>query len=495
MLRRLSVADSIEEIVSVVTQAARALLGADGITFVLRDGDLCYYFDEDAVSSLWKGKRFPMTACISGWCMLKAEAAVISDIYQDERIPQDAYRPTFVKSLAMVPVGREKPMAAIGAYWATTRQITERELKLLQTVANTAALAIGYVQLKERQKALAKAGAPSFEKPTGRDAEIRSLKEAPPGLLERAVRLANTQLPQNSLASYAFAVVCVVIATILRFGIGALVGAHLLTPFGTYYPAVLVAALIGGIPSGLLALVLGGIVAWWAFMPVQFSFALAEWSEAVNLGIFCIANVLMICVAEGYRRAYRRLDNEQTGRQLLVHELQHRSRNTLAVVQAIINQSLQDDTEAAQKINSRIHALVAADELLVQSELQRLKLTDILLAELKPYGKNRVLLKGGELNLDANHAKALALTFHELATNATKYGALSDPKGLITISWTVSDGSARITWEERGSSPVAAPTQSGFGTSFIDRVLKSIGGKVEREYRPEGLRCLLSFPA
>jgi two-component sensor histidine kinase len=389
----------------------------------------------------------------------------------------------------MVPVGQEKPVAAIGAYWATTRQITERELELLQTVANTAALAIGYVQLKERQKALAQAGAPSFG-----DAEIMSLKEAPPGLLERAIRLANTQLPQNSLASYVFAVVCVVIATMLRFGIGALVGVHL-TPFGTYYPAVLVAALIGGVPSGLLALLLGGIVAWWAFVPIQFSFALAEWSEALNLGIFFIANVLMICVAEGYRRAYRRLANEQTRRQLLMHELQHRSRNTSAVVQAIINQSLQGDTEAAQKISSRIRALVAADELVLQSEQQTLKLTDILLAELKPYGKNRVLLKGGELGLDANHAKALALTFHELATNAAKYGALSDPKGLITISWTVSDGLARITWEERGSSPVAAPTQSGFGTSFIDRVLKSIGGKVEREYRPEGLRCLLSFPA
>jgi GAF domain-containing protein len=156
VLRRLSTAHSIEEIVQVVTQAARALLGADGVTFVLREGDLCYYLEEDAISPLWKGKRFPMTACISGWCMLEGKPAAIPDIYQDQRIPQDAYRPTFVRSLAMVPVGQEKPMAAIGAYWATSREITGRELELLQTVANAATLGIGYVQLQEREKQLAK---------------------------------------------------------------------------------------------------------------------------------------------------------------------------------------------------------------------------------------------------------------------------------------------------------------------------------------------------
>ncbi len=125
-----------------IVTTARAPCSADGITFVLRDGDLCYYAEEDAISPLWKGKRFPMSACISGWCMIKRKPAVIPDITVDPRIPQDAYRPTFVKSLAMVPVRQDDPMAAIGAYWASVRQIRPDEVDLLQTVANSAALAL-----------------------------------------------------------------------------------------------------------------------------------------------------------------------------------------------------------------------------------------------------------------------------------------------------------------------------------------------------------------
>src|SRR5262245_34448698 len=85
-----------------ITQSARATIGADGATVVLRDGNDCYYADESAISPLWKGRRFPLSACISGWVMLNKMPAVIPDIYFDIRVPTDAYRLTFVKSLAMV---------------------------------------------------------------------------------------------------------------------------------------------------------------------------------------------------------------------------------------------------------------------------------------------------------------------------------------------------------------------------------------------------------
>jgi GAF domain-containing protein len=130
----------------VVTHAARTLLQADGITSVLREGNLCYYAEKDAISPLWKGNRFPMSACISGWSMLERKAAVIPDIYVDPRIPHDAYRPTFVRSLAMVPVRQDDPIAAVGAYWSSTRQPTEAELELLQAIANAASLAIGKIR-------------------------------------------------------------------------------------------------------------------------------------------------------------------------------------------------------------------------------------------------------------------------------------------------------------------------------------------------------------
>lgn len=117
-VQALSSAESIEGILASVCPSARSINGADGATLVLRDREQCYYADEDAIRPLWKGERFPLTACISGWVMLNGRPALIGDIYADERIPHAAYRPTFVTSLAMVPVRTSSPIAAIGNYWA-----------------------------------------------------------------------------------------------------------------------------------------------------------------------------------------------------------------------------------------------------------------------------------------------------------------------------------------------------------------------------------------
>lgn len=147
-VERLSTADSLERVTEVVTEAARALLAADGATFVLREDDQCFYADEDAISPLWKGSRFPMSACISGWTMLHAEVVSIGDIYVDDRIPHDAYRPTFVKSLTMAPVRSEDPIAALGAYWATEHVPDAEEVRLLQVLANSAAVALENLELR-----------------------------------------------------------------------------------------------------------------------------------------------------------------------------------------------------------------------------------------------------------------------------------------------------------------------------------------------------------
>ncbi|HEY5956404.1 MAG TPA: ATP-binding protein [Polyangiaceae bacterium] len=147
VVRSLSLARSVEDVQVVVRRAARELTGADGATFVLRDGDNCYYADEDAIAPLWKGSRFPMSACISGWVMIHREPALIRDIYADERIPADAYRPTFVKSLAMVPIRRESPIGAIGNYWAQERMPTAEELELLQALADSTSVALENVRL------------------------------------------------------------------------------------------------------------------------------------------------------------------------------------------------------------------------------------------------------------------------------------------------------------------------------------------------------------
>ncbi len=140
-------AHDLERVADVVRKAARALTGADGVTFVLRDGDSCHSFDEDAIAPLWKGRRFPMDACISGWAMRNRRSVAIEDIFVDDRIPHDAYRRTFVKSLAMVPVRPADPVAAIGAYWATPHRATWREIDVLEALAGFASVALANVAL------------------------------------------------------------------------------------------------------------------------------------------------------------------------------------------------------------------------------------------------------------------------------------------------------------------------------------------------------------
>ena len=147
VVQQLAFARDLTQIQQIVRAAARSLTGADGATFVLRDGEQCFYADEDAISPLWKGMRFPIQRCISGWSMLHRQPVVIPDIYADSRIPVDAYRPTFVRSLVIVPIRSIDPVGAIGNYWAHHHEATEEQIRLLQALADTTAVAIENVRV------------------------------------------------------------------------------------------------------------------------------------------------------------------------------------------------------------------------------------------------------------------------------------------------------------------------------------------------------------
>ena len=118
VVQELAYLRELDDVMAFVRRAARSLTGADGVTFVLREGEQVHYADEDAIGPLWKGRRFALEACISGWAILNRQPAIIEDVFLDARIPHDVYRETFVKSLAMVPLRRAEPIGAIGAYWA-----------------------------------------------------------------------------------------------------------------------------------------------------------------------------------------------------------------------------------------------------------------------------------------------------------------------------------------------------------------------------------------
>lgn len=147
VVRALSLARDLPGIMAIVRHAARQLTHADGATFVLREGDICYYADEDAIGPLWKGQKFPLRSCISGWAMIHQQPAVVEDIFSDPRIPLYAYEPTFARSVVMVPIRATEPLGAIGNYWARRRRPDPREVRLLQALADTTAVAMENVRV------------------------------------------------------------------------------------------------------------------------------------------------------------------------------------------------------------------------------------------------------------------------------------------------------------------------------------------------------------
>jgi signal transduction histidine kinase len=148
-VRDLSFARQIDAVTETVCVAARDLSGADGATFALRVGDECFYAAENAIGPLWQGRRVPMADCISGWVMTHGQPVVIRDIYADPRTRHDAYRATFVHSLAVVPVRRERPAAAIGLYWRDHHEATPQEINVAEILADAASLALANVTLYE----------------------------------------------------------------------------------------------------------------------------------------------------------------------------------------------------------------------------------------------------------------------------------------------------------------------------------------------------------
>ncbi len=138
-IQMLREADSVEEIQLILKNSARAGVNAQGVTIVWLEDRHCHYADEDAMSPLWKGQRFPVDRCISGWAMTHGQTVVVPDIRVDERIPQEAYRPTFVRSLVMAPIRPESPVGAIGAYWADLHRASADEVAVLERLAAAAA--------------------------------------------------------------------------------------------------------------------------------------------------------------------------------------------------------------------------------------------------------------------------------------------------------------------------------------------------------------------
>jgi len=298
-------------------------------------------------------------------------------------------------------------------------------------------------------------------------------------------------LPPGSLGSLLFALVCVTIASLVRIAFGEVSSASAV--FAPYYSATLVAALVGGAQAGGFAAISGAAAALWLFVPSDWKSHAFDQEQLVSYFLFATSSLVIIWAAKSYRDLLCRLREEQDGRQLLNHELAHRIKNTLSIVQSLAGQTLRDQPTLLGKLNARLAALAATSDLLVKSEWRGAHLMEILAGEFAPYDPARFALDGADFECPSEIATVLALIFHELVTNAAKYGALSAPRGAVALSWIRTGERVDFEWRESGGPPPAAARREGFGTTLLRKGLRQFDGAVEMEFAPGGLYCKLSL--
>ena len=148
-VQSLAAARDVGSVTDVVCSAARALTGADGATLVLREGDYCRYMNEDAIAPPWKSRLVPMSDCISGWVMRSGKPAVVPNVCLDDRLDREIFLPASVKGLAMVPMGAEAALGAVGTYWAERHTATPDDISILQALADSTSIALESVRTLE----------------------------------------------------------------------------------------------------------------------------------------------------------------------------------------------------------------------------------------------------------------------------------------------------------------------------------------------------------
>jgi PAS domain S-box-containing protein len=190
----------------------------------------------------------------------------------------------------------------------------------------------------------------------------------------------------------------------------------------------------------------------------------------------------------------------EESRELLLQESQHRIKNTLATVQAIAGQTLRHTPpQEQQAFLARLHALGEAHDLLTSENWNQAPLRAVIgraLSPFQPDGQERIIAKGPDVWVPANKSLLLTMTLHELATNAAKYGALSNGTGQVSVSWDLVDSGegrkVKLSWRETGGPPVTAPEHKGFGTLLIEQSFAG-EGETHFEFEPDGLRCSLEM--
>ena len=295
----------------------------------------------------------------------------------------------------------------------------------------------------------------------------------------------------SALFSVGFAVSCLALSTAARWSLSEIRSDIFFTP---YIPAVLFATAFGGLRIGIATAVLGGALG----TIVNFGDTAADFARMALLVIYLIVCGFTIWGIEHYRsiatqqrEISKRLIQEEEYRKLVVDELQHRLKNKTSTIHAVLHQVLHDQPQIWAAIDHRIRALSATDDLIAKVDASGCDIRDLLISELGPYGHVRFTLNGNSLFLPAKLAVSLALMFHELATNAGKYGAFSSARGLLQVSWSVTDGRLNIAWDETEGPAVETIGNAGFGTKLLMSALTAFDGRTEISFLKTGVHCTM----
>lgn len=196
---------------------------------------------------------------------------------------------------------------------------------------------------------------------------------------------------------------------------------------------------------------------------------------------------------ESARREIEARVKVESHQQLLIDELNHRVKNSLAAVQSIAAQTLRhtgSPVEFKEAFTNRLLAMSEAHNLLAQEHWRGAALADLVAAQLRPFGGERISMTGPPVRLNPAQAVALGMLLHELAANAAKYGALSRPEGRVDLTWEAVGRNLSLHWRESGGPPVVEPTRRGFGTRLIERGLaQELRGSAQLRFDPAGLAC------
>jgi two-component sensor histidine kinase len=295
----------------------------------------------------------------------------------------------------------------------------------------------------------------------------------------------------SPLFSIGFAVSCLALSTAARWCLALIRPDVFFTP---YIPAVFFATAFGGVRIGVVTALAGGALG----AAVNFSNGEADVARLALMAIYLMVCGLTIWGIEHYRslalnqrQIAKRLIQEEEYRKLVVDEFQHRLKNKSSTIHAVLHLVLQDQPHIWASIDQRIRALSATDDLIARVDGTGCDIKDLLLSELGPYGHVRFTLNGNPLFLPAKLAVTLALMFHELATNASKYGAFSSPHGLLQVTWSVTDDRLNITWDETEGPPVGTIGKPGFGTKLLNSALRPFDGKTEIAFLKTGVHCTM----